>query len=111
MSALRLLRYPYEMDCRRPHPVEMDTFFELNEEANSLPAASLHVSPRLAPTYPQLCNYLRWFARPTKTHRSRLFYVSLDGVKVRLFLSFVLVFMASPLFEALGIDCASSAPP
>jgi hypothetical protein len=89
------LGYPYEVDCQRLHPVDMDTLLALVSQANTLDVPSLHVSPRLAPTDPQLFTYVRWFPR-------RLFYLSRDVSKVRLFLRFVLVFMAFPLIWAAG---------
>jgi hypothetical protein len=74
MSALRRLGYPYVAAWHHPQLIDMDTFLALIRHANTLPVASLHVSPRLAPTDPQLCPYVRWFARPTQAPAS--LYVS-----------------------------------
>eukprot|EP00884_Botryococcus_braunii_P009690 jgi/Botrbrau1/18722/Bobra.0386s0045.1 len=83
MSALRKLGYPYPVDCRSPHEVDMETFRAILTSAQRLSDEGLHISPRLAPKDPQLCTYLRWFARTRVIQREILlsFPVSIKHVR------------------------------
>jgi hypothetical protein len=86
LVALRWLGYSYMVDCRQPHVIDIDTFQAVLKRANALPVDNLHLSPRLAPQDPQLCTYVRWFARPAKAQRAHLHYLSLPVSKIRTFL-------------------------
>jgi hypothetical protein len=59
MRALSKLGYPYPVDCRSPHEVDMETFRAILTSAQRLSEEGLHISPRLAPKDPQLSTYLR----------------------------------------------------
>ena len=88
MVAMRSIGYPYPIDCRTPHPIDMDTFRALLSRVHSTQEVGLHISPRLAPREPVLCTYLRWFGRPSSIQRIRLMSLSLDIRKVRTFFRF-----------------------
>ena len=88
MVAMRSIGYPYPIDCRTPHPIDMDTFRALLSRIHSTQEVGLHISPRLAPREPVLCTYLRWFGRPSSIQRMRLMSLSLDIRKVRTFFRF-----------------------
>ena len=88
MLALRRIGYPYPVDCRGPHEVDLDTFRAIITQAQQLPEEGLHISPRLAPKDPHLCTYLRWFARTRRTQRDRLFSLPLSVRRVRQFFRF-----------------------
>eukprot|EP00884_Botryococcus_braunii_P011612 jgi/Botrbrau1/20451/Bobra.145_2s0015.1 len=68
----------------------MNTSLALIVQANILAVASLRrpYLPRLARADHQLCTCVQWFARPTEAQRFRLFYLSLNLPKVRVFLRF-----------------------
>eukprot|EP00884_Botryococcus_braunii_P010307 jgi/Botrbrau1/19278/Bobra.0073s0025.1 len=76
------------MDCHSPHEVDMDTFRAILTNAQRLSDEGLHISPRLAPKGPQLCTYLRWFARTRPIQREILFSVPVSVRHVRQFFKF-----------------------
>eukprot|EP00884_Botryococcus_braunii_P014419 jgi/Botrbrau1/22979/Bobra.0030s0046.1 len=88
MRALIKLGYPYPVDCHSPHEVDMDTFRAILTNAQRLSDEGLHISPRLAPKDPQLCTYLRWFARTRPIQREILFSVPVSVRRVRQFFKF-----------------------
>eukprot|EP00884_Botryococcus_braunii_P015727 jgi/Botrbrau1/2838/Bobra.0125s0045.1 len=88
MRALVKLGYPYPVDCHSPHGVDMDTLRAILTNAQRLSDEGLHNSPRLAPKDPQLCTYLRWFARTRPIQREILFSVPVSVRRVRQFFKF-----------------------
>jgi hypothetical protein len=88
MRAVIKLGYPYPVDCHRPHEVDMDTFRAILTSAQRLPEEGLHISPRLAPKDPQLCTYLRWFARTRPIQREILLSLPVSVRRVRHFFKF-----------------------
>jgi hypothetical protein len=88
MRAVIKLGYPYPVDCHRPHEVDMDTFRAILTSAQRLPEEGLHISPRLAPKDPQLCTYLRWFARTRPIQREILLSLPVSVRRVRQFFKF-----------------------
>lgn len=88
MLALRKLGYPYPVDCHSPHEVDMDTFRAILTSAQRLSDERMHISPRLAPKDPQLCTYLRWFARTRPIQREILLSLPVSVKRVRQFFKF-----------------------
>jgi hypothetical protein len=64
MLAVRRLGYPYMVDCRQPHAVDIDTFQAVLKRANALAVDGLHLSLRLAHRDPQSCTYSQVVCSP-----------------------------------------------
>ena len=88
MRALIKIGYPYPVDCHSAHKVDMDTFRATLTNAQRLSEEGLHISPRLAPKDPQLCTYLRWFARTRSTQRDILLSLPVSVKRIRQFFKF-----------------------
>lgn len=88
MLAIRSIGYPYLIDAREPHPIDLDSFRDLLARAHRLPEDKIHISPRLAPRDVLLCTYIRWFGRPTIAQRRKLLLLPLSATRVRTFARF-----------------------
>jgi len=87
ITAIRDIGYPYHIDCRQPHSIDMETFRALLNRAHRL-SDRVHISPRRTPEDPILCTYVRWFGAPTALQRARLASLPLDVRRVRTFYKF-----------------------
>jgi hypothetical protein len=98
MRAVIKLENPYPMDCHSPHEVDMGTFRAILTSAKRLSDEGLHISPRLAPKDPQLCTYLRWFARTWPIQREILLSLPVSVRRVRQFFKFRLGVHDLPIY-------------